>query len=118
MIRPAILATLAATPAMAERCHYGVDRMAGTSVEIAPHDHAAAQLIIRNRLAFREHSDCTVTLGEVTAAVEYDPGAGSLPDWFRVSVPPGFIAVPWEVLVDDGHSVVVLIFREGEWIGG
>ena len=107
----AIIAAFLAIPAAADTCRYGPNSVA-TQVSIEPHETAFAVVTIDNKLAFRAQRLCDLTLFGVTVTVEYDAGSGSLPDWFRVTVPPGFVAVPAEILIDDHDSGQVLIVLE------
>ena len=109
MIRPAFFATLFATSAAADTCHYGNP---GTTVSIAPGDESFAVVTIDNKLAARARTTCDLTIYGVTVTVEYDAGAGALPDWFSVTVPRGFAAVPPQILIDDGDTGRVLIVLE------
>ena len=104
----AIFAGLLATSAGADTCRYGNGPIA-TSVSIAPGDDSFAVVTIDNKLAARARTTCDLTIYGVTVTVEYDAGSGALPDWFRISVPPGFAAVPPQILIDDGDSGQVLI---------
>lgn len=102
------LAFLAAPAAAAPVCHFGSP---GTTVSIAPGDETFATLKIHNRLSVRKRTFCTVTLWNVPVTVEYQPGPGALPDWFYVAVPPGFVAIPPKILIDDeafGDVLIVL----------
>lgn len=98
---------LSAAPALADSvCHYGNP---GTTVSIAPGDEVFAVVSIHNALAFRARDACTLRLFGVAVTVVYDPGAGALPDWFHVTVPVGFVAVPPSILIEDGRSDRVVI---------
>ena len=108
----AIFAGLIATSAAADTCRYGNGPIA-TSVSIAPGDESFAVVTIDNKLAARARTTCDLTIYGVTVTVEYDAGAGALPDWFRISVPPGFVAVPPQILIDDGDTGRVLIVLDG-----
>lgn len=104
----AVLAlALAAGPALSESvCHYGNP---GTTVSIAPGAEVFAVVSIHNALAFRARDTCVLRLFGVAVTVVYDPGAGALPDWFHVAVPPGFVAIPPSILIEDGRSDRVVI---------
>jgi hypothetical protein len=107
----AFCVALLASPAAGETvCHYGSP---GTTVRIEPGDEVFAKVRIMNRLAFRERSICVLTLFGVPVRVEYDSGPGLEPDWFHVEVPPGFVAIPPSILIDDGASDTVLIVLDG-----
>jgi hypothetical protein len=110
MTRLAILAALLCAPAHASTCEY---YPAGTSVTIAPHDNAFAQVHISNRLAPRNHDTCDLTIYGVTVSVFYDATLGDSADWFHVSVPQGFIAVPPQILINDRDTGTVLIILDG-----
>lgn len=110
MIRTAIFAALFATSAAADTCHYGSP---GTTVSIAPGDASFAVVTIDNKLAARARTICDLTIYGVTVTVEYDAGSGALPDWFFVTVPRGFVAVPPQILIDDNDSGKVLIVLDG-----
>lgn len=102
---------LFAAPATADTCRYGPNTVA-TQVTIEPHETAFAVVHIQNKLAFRTERYCDLTIFGVTVTVEYDPGAGAIADWFRVTVPAGFVAVPAEILIDDRDQGQVLIVLE------
>jgi hypothetical protein len=67
---------------------------------------------IDNQLARRLYSFCDLSIYGVTVQVEYAPGSGALPDWFHVTAPPGFVAVPPSILRDDNDTGEVLIVLE------
>jgi hypothetical protein len=109
-MRPLIALALLAAPAYAETCEYAT---AGTSVTIAPHDTEFAQVHISNRLAPRNYTDCDLTIYGVTVTVTYDALDFDAPDWFHVTVPPGFVAVPPSILLDERTTGQVLIVIDG-----
>lgn len=111
MIRVLAL-TLCATPAIAsDTCGWG---RPGTTASIAPHATAAAQVIIQNRLSFRDHGrPCNVTLNGLTVQVTYDPGPHREPDTFTVTPPEGYFAIPDWLVIDDDAGAVVLIYPIG-----
>ena len=111
VVGPPLLLALFAAPATADTCRYGPNTVA-TQVSIEPHETAFAVVHIENKLAFRTERYCDLTIFGVTVTVEYDPGAGAIADWFRVTVPAGFVAVPAEILIDDRDEGQVLIFLE------
>ena len=108
---PPLSLALFAAPVAADTCRYGPNSVA-TQVTIEPHETAFAIVHIDNKLAFRTERYCDLTIFGVTVTVEYDPGSGALPDWFRVTVPRGFVAVPAEILIDDRDQGQVLIVLE------
>ena len=111
-----ITGALLAAPASAQTmCHYGSP---GTTVSIAPHETAAAEITVHNRLAMRRNSVCELALGDVQVTIEYDPGPGPNPDWFHVEVSPGFVAVPGSALIDDEAFGTILIFRADSMVIG
>ena len=110
MIRTTIFAALFTASAAADTCHYGSP---GTTVSIAPGDDSFAVVTIDNKLAARARTTCDLTIYGVTVQIEYDAGSGALPDWFFVTVPPGFVAVPPQILIDDGDTGRVLIVLDG-----
>ena len=111
-----ITLALLAAPASAQTiCHYGSP---GTTVSIAPHETAAAEITVHNRLAMRRNSFCDLALDDVQVTIEYDPGPGPEPDWFHVEVSPGFVAVPGSALIDDEAFGTILIFRADSMVIG
>jgi len=96
--------------AYADTCHYGNP---GTTVSIAPGDDSFAVLTIENKLAHRARALCDLTIYGVTVQIEYAPGSGALPDWFHVTTPRGFIAVPPSILIDDNDTGRVIIVLDG-----
>jgi len=96
--------------AQADTCHYGNP---GTTVSIKPGDDSFAVVHIDNMLAYRARALCDLTIYGVTVQVEYAPGSGALPDWFHVTAPPGFVAVPPSILIDDNDTGQVLIVIDG-----
>jgi hypothetical protein len=110
MTRPLIALALLTAPAYAETCEYSAG---GTSVTIAPHDTEFAQVHIVNRLAPRNYTDCVLTIYGVTVTVTYDAWNFDAPDWFHVTVPNGFVAVPPSILLDERTAGQVLIVIDG-----
>jgi hypothetical protein len=112
MTRLALALTILATPSLADtRCEWGPS---GTSVTIAPHETAAAQVVIDNRLAFRSREEnCTITLDGMEVEVEYQANRHTEPDVFIVTPPEGYFASPDWLVVDDGAGAVVLIYPMG-----
>lgn len=107
MTRPLATAlALLAAPAYAETCHFGPN---GTNATIAPHDEHFAQVHIQNRLASRQQTTCALTLWGVTVKVLYEAAPFDAPDTFHIDTPPGFIAIPSSVVVDDRDSARVMI---------
>ena len=110
----AALALLALTsPALSDTCFYG-SQTAGTRVTIQPHDEAFAELVIDNRLSFRSHATCDLTIYGQTVQVLYDPADNLDPDWFFVTTPPTLRADPPQILVDDRDTASVLLWMTGE----
>jgi hypothetical protein len=112
MIRAAIIALIAA-PAAADTCGFGLPGAVETRVSIAP---AAAPdwavVTIRNRLAGRAgHPDqpCVRAFDHEEVEVFYDPGPRTVPDRFRVVAPPGYVADPAELILEDGTDATVII---------
>jgi hypothetical protein len=104
---------LLATPAAADSCGFGVPPAVETSVSLAPADAPDwAVVTIRNRLAGRSgHPDipCILAFDGEEVAVFYNPGPRTRPDLFRVVAPPGYVADPAELMVDDETSATVVI---------
>lgn len=105
----AALCACLAAPAAADVCHYGNP---GTTVSIAPHAQAWAEVKIHNRLAGRLRTVCALEMDGRQVLVEYAPGSFRDPDWFTVEAPSGFVAVPWRVLLDDETLSSVLIYEQ------
>jgi hypothetical protein len=106
MFGASILALLLQVAAPSDTCSYGNP---GTTVIIAPGESSFAVIEIDNKLARRLYTFCDLTLFGIVVRVEYAPGSGALPDWFHVTPPPGFIAVPPSILIDDNDTGEVLI---------
>jgi hypothetical protein len=96
--------------AHADTCQYGGPH--GTRASIQPHDEAFAEIVITNRLAPRHRTTCDLVLFGVTISLQYDAGAGSLPDWFIPTLPQGFRAEPEKLLLDDSTEGSILIWLE------
>jgi hypothetical protein len=112
MTRFAIALVLLTAPAHADTCEFGPN---GTRVSIAPGDESFAVVSIYNALASQFRTTCDLTIYGVTVQVRYDAGRGREPDWFHVTVPPGFRAEPPSILLDDFTSGEVEIhIDEGE----
>ena len=112
MIRPMALAIAMAAPAQAETCYYGSPAN-GTNITIQPHDEAFAEIVIDNRLAFAYRRVCTVSQFGVGVTVRYLAGPGDEPDWFEIEVPPGFVAEPPSILLEDKTHGSVIIWIDG-----
>lgn len=84
----------------------------GTNVSIQEGMVSFGELLIDNRLAGNDRRLCVLTLFGVDVRVVYDPdtGVGDAPDWFHISVPPGFRVDQPSILVYDGTSVLVPIW--------
>jgi len=93
-------------------CAFGLP---GTSTWIEPGDDVFAVVSIRNELDSTVRNFCDLSIYGVTFRVEYAPERGRLPDWFHVTVPPGFRADPPSILLDDETGgEVLIILDEGE----
>jgi hypothetical protein len=109
------LAAFLSLPAMADTCHFGTP---GTTISIAPHPDAAAEVTIINRLAFRDRREpCVVSLDGLDVSVTYDAGPGRKPDVFITEPPEGYYAAPDWLLLDDGTSATVLIWPMRDMLG-
>ena len=113
MTRPLLALALITSPAYADACTFGGPGDIATQATIEPHDEAFAVVTLDNRLAVRTRALCDLVLYGVTVRVFYDSAQGPAPDWFHVHVPPGFVADPPSVLVDDGLRGEVLIWLDG-----
>jgi hypothetical protein len=105
----AFVFALLATPVFSETCDFG---SGGTTVSIAPGDESFAVVTINNLLARQDRTICNLTLYGVTIQVRYSAGHRLEPDWFYVTVPPGFRADPPQILLDDFTSGDVEIHLE------
>jgi hypothetical protein len=101
MTRLILALALLTTPAHADTCEFGPG---GTRVAIAPGENTFAVVTIFNALANQWRTTCDLTLYGVTVQVRYDAGSGRTPDWFHVTVPPGFRAEPPSILLEDFTS--------------
>ena len=111
MTRPLLALPFLAIPAAAETCFFGSETH-GTRASIAAHDLAFAEVTLDNRLSFRSRPTCDLVLFGVTVQVLYDPSEGDAPDWFYISVPPGFRADPPQIMVDDRDTGSVLVWMD------
>ena len=94
------------------KCRYG-SASVSTNISIEPHEDAFARLIIDNKLASRDTHICEVFLYGVKVVVNYDAGRGAKPDWFHITVPPGFVAEPSSILIEDKYMGEVIIRHVG-----
>ena len=109
-----LAALLLGAPAFADTaCYWGQHDGQGTNVRIGEHPEAWAEVSIHNRLSFRARvGPCALKFDGADVAVTYDPGPYREPDVFTVTPPPGFVAVPDWLLVDDDTRATVLIWPD------
>jgi hypothetical protein len=110
--RGAFLAALLTAPAHAQTaCGFGYPSGPQTSASIAPSDDPDvwAVVTIRNRLAGTARNECTLVHDGETVRVTYAPGPRDLPDRFDIIAPPGYVADPPSLILDDETDAAVPI---------
>lgn len=83
---------------------------------LAPCEEPGCLAVVRFDNAFTPSSgwgpsveSVTLTLGDLAVVVEVAQGQGTVPDVLHVTPPPGFVAQPWELIVEDDASGTVRV---------
>jgi hypothetical protein len=99
------LMMLAASASAQERVSWGNPQNDSvTYVEIVYSDTHFADIIIYNNMSpaiLGTQTRFSLTIDDVEFSIHYDAGPGMKPDTVHVGVPPGYVAVPASLTVDE-----------------
>lgn len=106
----AIAAAAAAqeSPAIAEAVGWGAGNGSHASIALIGE---GAEVYLQNELTGGHENllQFDLTAGDIVVGIRVDHGPGDVPDRFTITPPPGFVAVPEVIDLDEGEGVAVAI---------
>lgn len=101
----AILCLLASPLAAQERFAFGT----GCAAEMVLTDDGAEVTITNAMIPLGAPDRGTLDIGGFVVGIEAEHRRGTEPDIFTVYAPPGYVAVPWRVVLPENATAVVQI---------
>lgn len=92
---------------------------AAAAQDMTPHEGTGAavgSIVVTNQVTGTVHTRRTFTFGSVEVVVHYESTPNYAPpidprDIITVTVPPGYVAVPSDVLLPEGETIVIVIYE-------